>query len=79
MFHNTGATVSVLGKCFPSSSSSSSSSSSLSQFDFSSQTLSSIQHGTRTKKVDFREISSYQSDVSVDTHTTGTCVMFYNA
>ncbi len=33
------------------------------QFDFLSQTLCSIQHGTRTKKVEFMDITGYQSEV----------------
>ena len=34
------------------------------QFDFQSQVLSSIQHGTRTKKVEFTDITGYTSEVS---------------
>lgn len=33
------------------------------QYDFQSQVLSSIQHGVRTKKVEFTEITGYQSEV----------------
>lgn len=33
------------------------------QFDFQSQVLSSIQHGTRTKKVEFTDITGYTSEV----------------
>ena len=34
------------------------------QFDFQSQTLCSIQHGTKTKKVKFTDVTGYQSEVS---------------
>ena len=34
------------------------------QFDCQSRTLSSIQHGTRTKKIEFSSIISYQSEAS---------------
>ena len=33
------------------------------QFDFQSQMLSSIQHGNRTKKVEFTDITGFQSEV----------------
>ena len=33
------------------------------QFDFQSQSLSSIQHGTRTKKLEFSDIKDFQSEV----------------
>ncbi len=40
------------------------------QFDFQSQSLSSIQHGVRTKRVEFTDITGYQSEVMADLFTS---------